>query len=337
MQAHRSGRSSPSGRARRFTTALAIASLVSCVVALAVRALPLTNIVGLVIAVATPYAAVVAASGVVLAVLSRRLVLTCGCVVVLIATLGVQAAWYFHGGPKTDVEATEIRVLSSNLRRGSADAPSFVTLAVRDADVITVSELTPEQSQSFTAAGLDNVFPYSVLAPAPGARGIGLWSRFPIEPLALPERRVTIVAALLRIPGVRVDPVLASVHVVSPVASLTDSFDDWRVAISALGTSLHDFGHRADDGAVIVAGDFNSTPDMRQYRDLLTDGYRDAVEDTGAGFMPTYPSHSWLPPMITIDHVVTRNAMTTSLRTVGVRGSDHRALLATVEVPREPG
>ncbi len=39
-----------------------------------------------------------------------------------------------------------------------------------------------------------------------------------------------------------------------------------------------------------VGGDYNSTTDMRQFRDLLTDGYHDAVEQTGSGFAPTFPA-----------------------------------------------
>ena len=92
----------------------------------------------------------------------------------------------------------------------------------------------------------------------------------------------------------------------------------------------------AGPGAVIVGGDYNSTPDARQFRDLLTDGYRDAVEQAGAGFAPTFPSDIWYPPVITIDHVVIRRAAATSVRTVDVKGSDHRALLVTVWVPVEP-
>ena len=71
---------------------------------------------------------------------------------------------------------------------------------------------------------------------------------------------------------------------------------------------MDDFADAAGPAAVIVAGDFNSTPDMRQFRDLLTNGYRDAVEQTGAGFAPTFPSRTWHPPLITIDHVLTRQA-----------------------------
>jgi endonuclease/exonuclease/phosphatase (EEP) superfamily protein YafD len=75
---------------------------------------------------------------------------------------------------------------------------------------------------------------------------------------------------------------------------------------------------------------------MRQFRDLLTNGYRDAVEQTGAGFAPTFPSNRWYPPVITIDHILTRNASASPVGTIEVPGSDHRALLATVRVPLDP-
>lgn len=52
---------------------------------------------------------------------------------------------------------------------------------------------------------------------------------------------------------------------------------------------------------------------MQQFRDLLTDGYHDAVEQTGSGFAPTYPSDTWFPPVITIDHALTRNAVASSM------------------------
>jgi hypothetical protein len=75
---------------------------------------------------------------------------------------------------------------------------------------------------------------------------------------------------------------------------------------------------------------------MRQLRDLLTDGYQDAVEQTGSGFAPTFPADTRFPPVITIDHVLTRNAVVSSVMTIEMPGSDHRSLLATVEVPLAP-
>ena len=322
-------------RPRTPLTALAVAALVVSVVTLVVQARPLSNILALVVAVGSPYVPLVALLGLVLSAMCRRVFLSIVAVAVVAVTLAVQVPWYYFGRPADIGQHADIRVLSSNLRKGQADASSFVRLARESADVITVSELTPEEVQRFSQAGIDEVFPYSVLIPAPGAGGIGLWSRFPLAAVSPAKHRSTAVARL-RVPGVRFDPLVASVHVTSPVAPLAHPFIKWRNGIDAAKAELDDFAHAAGPGTVIVAGDYNSTPDMRQFRDLLTNCYRDAVEQTGAGFAPTFPSDPWLPPLITIDHVLTRHAAAVSIRTVYVGGSDHRALLATVEVPLDP-
>jgi endonuclease/exonuclease/phosphatase (EEP) superfamily protein YafD len=49
--------------------------------------------------------------------------------------------------------------------------------------------------------------------------------------------------------------------------------------------------------------------------------------------LATLPVQQWYPPLITIDHILTRNAAASSIRTVEVPGSGHRALLATIAVP----
>ena len=105
---------------------------------------------------------------------------------------------------------------------------------------------------------------------------------------------------------------------------------------------LDNFAAAAGPGAVHRRGRLQqhpghaSTPDMRQFRDLPTSGYRDAVEQTGSGFAPTYRSDTWFPPVITIDHVLTRNAVASSIMTIDVPGSDHRSLLANIAVPVAP-
>ena len=231
----------------------------------------------------------------------------------------------------------DIRVLSSNLRYGHADPRFLVTLATDSADVVTVAELTSDEVQRLKQAGIDNVFPYSHLIPAPRAGGIGMWSRYPLSVLSAPRHRgVTIPAARLRIPGMRFEPLLASVHVYSPVAGDTNTVAEWRGGMAGAKVQLDNFARIAGPAAVIIGGDYNSTPDMRQFRDLLTNGYRDAVQQTGSGFAPTFPSNRWYPPVITIDHVLTRNAAASTVRTITVPGSDHRALLATIQVTLDP-
>jgi endonuclease/exonuclease/phosphatase (EEP) superfamily protein YafD len=335
MRAHREVSPPHLRRSSALSTVVAVATLIFAVATLIVRALPLSQIVDLVVAVGAPYTPLVALSGLVLATLSRRKILSLVGLLVLAATVAVQVPWYDFGRPADVGRHTEIRVLSSNLRKGQADPSSFVGLAKASADVITVSELTPEEVRRFNQAGLDNTFPYSLLFPAPGAIGIGLWSRYPLTVVS-PTENPNIAAARVRVPQVGFDPLVASVHISSPVTRDTDSFDAWRRGITATKAGLHDFAEVTGPGAVIVAGDFNSTPDMRQFRDLLTEGYRDAVEQTGAGYGPTFPSNLDVPPFITIDHVLTRNAAASSIRTITMPGSDHRALLATIHVPVDP-
>jgi len=302
---------------------------------LIVRALPLPNNIALFVAVGSPYVAVAAAVVLVVSAIHRRVAMAVIAATIVAANLVIQVPWYYFGKPLDVGEHVEVRVLSANLRLGRADVPSFVDLARASADVITLSEMTPDWLRRFYATGIRTEFPYSVLVPAAGAGGFGLWSRFPIE-VVTPMKGGSMIAARVQIPGVRVDPVIASVHIINPLAFYGRAFDQWRSGIASAKERMGGLADAAGPGAVIVAGDFNSTPDMRQFRDLLSNGYRDAVEQTGAGFAPTFPSHPVFPPLITIDHVLTRNAAASSIRTIDLRGSDHRALLSTVDVPLDP-
>lgn len=299
-----------------------------------VRALPLTNNVLLVIAVGSPYVAVAAAVTLVFSLIARQVVLSLVAVVIMTANLAIQIPWYYFAKPVDIGAHVEIRVLSSNLRKGRADVPAFAELARSSADVMMLSELTPDWVRSFYSTGMRKEFPYSLLVPAPGAGGFGMWSRFPIKQVA-PLRGGSMIAARMEVPGIRIDPVVAGLHIMNPLTYYGRAFRQWREGISAAAVRMDHLADISGSGPVIVAGDFNSTPDMRQFRDLLTNGYRDAVEQRGTGVAPTYPSYPWFPPLITIDHVLTRNANATSIRTVVVRDSDHRAFLATVEIPRD--
>ena len=318
-------------------TALSIAALLLAILALIARTQPIRNFPSLVLAVGSPYTWLAAVAALLIAASCRRLVLSIIAVVVIVATLGVQVSWYYLGQPADVGAYQEIRVLSSNLRLGRADPGFVVTLADGNADVVTVAELTAEEVQRLQRAGIEEAFPYSHLIPAPGAGGIGMWSRYPLTVVSEPRHRgVVVPAARLEIPGLRFRPLLGSIHVYSPVAGDDNTVADWNDGMTSAKRQLDSFARIAGPAAVIVGGDYNSTPDMRQFRDLLTDGYRDAVEQSGSGFTPTFPSNRKIPPVLTIDHVLTRNAAAESVRTVKVPGSDHRALLATVRVPIDP-
>ena len=106
-----------------------------------------------------------------------------------------------------------------------------------------------------------------------------------------------------------------------------------RRDIDRLPVTLDEVAEGTGGGAVIVAGDLNSTIDTRPFRALLRNGYRDAAEQSEAGIKPTFPADWRLPPFVAIDHVLTRGCTATSLRTIKIPGSDHRGLVATVMIP----
>ena len=324
-------------RGRRvLTTFLTASTLAFTAIALVARRQPVSTIPRLILSVGSTFVPLAALVGLALAILSRRTLLAIFAVFLVTATVAIQVSWYYVRHPVDLGPHADIRVLSSNLRYGRADPTAFVGLATASADVITVAELTPEAVTRFNEAGIEQAFPYSLLLAGPGAGGIGLWSRYPFVPLSAPRhRRVQMPAARLQIPGISYDPVLASVHVYSPVSDRVNTVEDWSNGMAGAKAQLDNFAQAAGPGAVIVGGDYTSTPDMRQFRDLLTDGYHDAVEQTGAGFAPTFPSDTWFPPVITIDHVLTRNAEASSITTIEMPGSDHRSLLATIRVPLE--
>jgi len=319
-------------------TALALVALAFAALTLVVRANPALNMPALILAVGSPYTAMGALAVLVLLALRRRVLLSIIAAVVVTASLAVQVTWYYSGRPAEVGDHATIRLLSANLFKGRADPLSLVGFAQENADVVTVAELTPEAMERFSQVGIDKTFAHSLLMPAPGAGGIGIWSRYPLTALSAPKLwQVKMPGARLRVPGVRFDPLIASVHVMSPVAGDQNTIDDWRLGMASAKEQLSFFSRVADPAAVIIGGDYNSTPDLRQFRDLLADGgYRDAVEQTGAGFAPTYPSNRWFPPVITIDHVLTRNSAAKSVRTVDIPGSDHRALLTAIQVPLDP-
>ena len=140
-----------------------------------------------------------------------------------------------------------------------------------------------------------------------------------------------LVSAHIRIAGISTDPTVVVAHITGP---WPQPIDGWRRDVDRLPATLHDVAEQTRGGPVIVAGDMNSTTDMRPFRGLLRNGYRDAAEQSGAGIKPTFPADSRLPPFIAIDHLLTRSCTATSLRTIKIAGSDHRGLAATLMIPR---
>lgn len=315
---------------RRSITVLGLVALAAAVVGLAARYVPVFHHVVLVAGALSPYLMVGAPIAALLFLLRRRWLLTSVAAAMAIAAIAVELPLFV--GDTDGHSGVQVRIMTANLYLGQADPKVVVETAETNADVLALQELTPSALQRLSAAGLDRAFPYRVVDAREDASGTGLWSRFPIkEPRTLKHFWHAQITARVDVEGVAVAPVLLITHLSGPWPM---PLTDWNRDYEQLPGLLHDLAATAGTGCVIVAGDFNGTFDLRPFRRLLRDGYRDAAEQTGAGFTATYPANTWPPPLLAIDHVLTYQCTATSVNRVRLPGSDHKGLTSVVKIPR---
>jgi endonuclease/exonuclease/phosphatase (EEP) superfamily protein YafD len=314
-------------------TAIGFVALVVAGCAFASRYVSITNHATLITAVLSPYLMLCAPVSAALLLWGRHWIPAIAAVGLTMAMLAVQLPLY-RGSDAARTADVGLRVMSANLREGRADSSHLVRSAREQADVIAFQELTPQEADRLSEAGLDATFPYRWLEARGGPGGVGMWSRFPIDaPRRIGGYTFAFLTAQIRITGVSIDPTVVVAHIAGPWPR---PIDDWRRDLNRLPDAMSEISEQAGAGAVIVAADLNSTTDMRPFRALLRNGYRDAAEQSGAGIKPTFPAGSRLPPFVAIDHVLTRNCTATSLRALKIPGSDHRGLVVTIAIPRSP-
>jgi endonuclease/exonuclease/phosphatase (EEP) superfamily protein YafD len=231
--------------------------------------------------------------------------------------------WVPDSGGAAD--GPRLRVLSSNLMLGAADAGAVVDLVRRhDVEVLAVQEFTPRAERALDAAGLARLLPHRVSYPQPGAWGSALFSRFPLrdDGLRTHPSGFTQAAATIGVPG---GPAVAveSAHPCPPIPPACSSADLANEPPARPGGTIR-----------ILAGDFNATGDHAHLRRLLSTGYRDAASVRGRGLTPTWPyDERWWIPGVTIDHVLAdRRVGVTAYDVYPIPGSDHRAVFAELVV-----
>ncbi|MGC0363539.1 endonuclease/exonuclease/phosphatase (EEP) superfamily protein YafD [Rhodococcus sp. 27YEA15] len=221
----------------------------------------------------------------------------------------------------------DLRILQANIRLGEADVDALLAqIRDRSVDVLTVQELTDDAVDRLRAAGVDSILPHQYLdTRESGGGGTGIYSALPLRDTAVLGR---FAMANLR---AKVDVgegrtiSLVAVHPMPPYPSPAWM---WAAEMEKLSVLVHDLG--ADGDPIVVSGDFNSTYSHSRYRAILTDGFEDAAELTGAGLVLTYPADKMYPAMIGIDHIVVRDVAVSGFERVDLPGSDHHGLFATL-------
>jgi endonuclease/exonuclease/phosphatase (EEP) superfamily protein YafD len=279
----------------------------------------------------TPYIGLVSPLPLLVALVLRRWAVAAVALLVVLAFAHALLPRALAGPRPAVKDGVTVRVMAANLFEGQGDPKTVVDLVRRNrVDLLALEELTVQEVARLDAAGLGRVLPYRRYDPAGGgASGSGLFSRRPITTLTPenPRRLQGEPRGLVRIPGaLPID--LQVIHPLPPINHY------WRgIWTQMLGALTKPTG---GDRLRLLAGDFNATLDHQELRRLLGDGgYVDAADAVGAGYHTTWPAGRGFPPEITIDHVlVDPRVRVADLSVHLVPHSDHRAVIATLELPR---
>lgn len=308
---------------------MGIGLLLAATAALVVRFTPIPTHGVLYLVIAAPYLMLAAPVAVVVLAWGRRWVLSAVAVMLTTVLILIQLPWFRSVTPAPGSIA--VRTMTVNMLYGRADPEALTRAAAENADILMAQELTPGAARRLTNAGIEETFPYQALDPQPVSAGVGIYSRYPITTSdRIAGFQLGMVSAQVRIPQVAQDVSLLTVHLDAPWPR---PIGGWHADIAKFPGTLSDVAAASGDGAVLVGGDFNSTIDMAPFRRLLADGYEDAAFQAGSGRNFTFPANKRYPPVLGIDHVLTRNATATSTATMELPGTDHRALLVVVMVP----
>ncbi len=277
-----------------------------------------------------------------LALLWRRRLLA----VLSIAALAVMGYWHYGYfiptatvtesakaavAASASTEDSAARIMTLNTANGAASAAEVVQICrEQNVEVLCLQELGGTMLDDLEAAGIDEVLPYHVVSDAAsevnnGGRN-GIWTAAPMSNISynlvdiatssMPAVDITVGSTVVRV---------VSVHPNSPVRGAQDLWSAGLQSIQSLGEYSHNY---------LIMGDFNSTWDHARFRKLLGTSFVDAGQQAGEGFHMTYPSNSKIPSLIEIDHIVYSRGsgiVVSELETIEISGSDHQALLGTLE------
>lgn len=263
--------------------------------------------------------------GLLVSLVFGRWILLAASVAVIGVGSSVIAPLYVANGETGDGSA--LRVMQANLMFGKADPTSLIdTAREREVDVLTVQELTETLAATLRDGGLERQFPYQYLIPdESGGGGAGIYSKYPLSQTR--ELNGFGPTNLVAEVGFSTPFTLVAVH---PGPAYITPPDVWTTELDTLRSELAGFA--AGDSPVVVSGDFNTTYQHKQFRNLLDAGYSDSADQLGSGIVPTYPTDKGIPAVVGIDHVLTRGAQARSLDRVSIDGSDHHGLVVDVSV-----
>lgn len=243
-----------------------------------------------------------------------------------------------------------VRVLTFNVHAPNVDPGPLLAL-VQDArpDLIVLQEVTTNYAEAMDSA-ISGEYPFSIMAGLETEHeGAASWSRLPlVEQESFQLSELGNVLHRARVSTGTGEVWLYNVHLSNPIDLDEDGsrlaalrrFDDSR-----RDRELRSLVNQTSGLTVpfILAGDLNISAGSHAYREFPPE-WRDDFSDVGRGFGHTFPSPAddqesddWfvIPfPLLRIDYIVTSpHVQVQSAWTQELRGSDHYAVIADLQLP----
>ena len=216
---------------------------------------------------------------------------------------------------------TVLRVMTANLWSDRVDASGLGRVIDEVApDVLAVQEL-----EAHAVEAIATRFPYRFLDPSLDALGSGMASRIPATAarLAMAYRngwQLTVTPESWDLPVE-----IVAIHLMNPTRwPWPASVRIRRHQVGAVTAHV-----RTTSGPLLVVGDLNATRSWPAYRRLRGTGLDDGACRAGTA-APTWRYRRIGPPLLRIDHALTRDLTVATTRTVVVPGSDHLGLVIDI-------
>ncbi|MDV5146856.1 endonuclease/exonuclease/phosphatase family protein [Streptomyces sp. SBC-4] len=276
-----------------------------------------------------PWLAVPAGLAVLLAAVARRRALALLAVVVLAAVGWSSLPYLPQLATAYGLPLARVKVLAANVEYGGATGSLIDMIRRERPQLVFVSECDPACGRALTTAFAAEL-PHHTAVDAGGASGSVLLSASPLTDERVIPSAMGMPGATTRIAGLPVRLQLA--HPLPPVPRQVDAWKRELGRIEDEAVALHGTGPR------LFAGDFNASQDHAAFRSILAAGYlQDAARKAGASRTPTWPMEGPLPAFVQIDHVLVSDDFTVrSIRFLDLAHSDHRAVLADLDLRGEP-
>lgn len=287
-----------------------------------VPALQLIGVRVLVAASLIPYGLPLAASALAVLALvrSRPVTLVLACAVLLTHTVIARPYWR---GSDPAPSSELITLMTMNMRCNSPGDEELAQLLHESQPDVAVVNGLGRRSREILSDALEDRYATAAFSPMPGFPECGtvVFTHLPFDGWVATQQRPT---ALVRAPGIEF--ALVAVDFPTP----TDGIEPWVESFDQLISDIAGLADRP----VVAVGDFNAVVEHEPMRRLMAEtGLRDAVVESGLGWLPTFPGDGLIPPLVALDHVmVSADLLASRAWTEVMPGQEHRALFVELGV-----